>query len=34
MHSEFYLNAKKTAQETYNCVLEGMPLLHSLCVEN
>jgi len=28
MHSEWDLNAKKTVQETYNCVLEGLPLLH------
>jgi len=27
-------NAKKTVQETYNCVLQGVPLLHSSCVEN
>jgi len=25
---------EKTVQETYNCVLQGLPLLHSLCVEN
>jgi len=23
------LNAKKTVYETYNCILQGMPLLHS-----
>jgi len=28
------LNAKKTVQETYNCVLQGLPLLHSLCIDN
>jgi len=33
MHSEDF-TAKKTVQETYNCVLQGLPLLHSLCVEN
>jgi len=25
---------EKTVQETYYCVLQGLPLLHSLCVEN
>jgi len=25
---------EKTVQETYNCVLQGLPLSHSLCVEN
>jgi len=25
---------EKTVQETYNCVLQGLPLLHSLHVEN
>jgi len=25
---------EKTVQETYNWVLQGLPLLHSLCVEN
>jgi len=25
---------EKTVQETYNCVLQGLPLLHSLCVGN
>ena len=34
MHSEWDLNAKKTVQEIYYCVLQGLPLLHSLCVEN
>jgi len=28
------LNVKKTVQETYNCILQGLPLLHSLCIEN
>jgi len=34
MHSEWDFNVKKTVQETYDCVLQGLPLLHSLCVEN
>jgi len=25
---------KKTVQETYDFILQGLPLLHSLCVEN
>jgi len=25
---------KKTVQETYNCILQDLPLLHSLCVKN
>jgi len=25
---------EKAVQETYNCVLQGLLLLHSLCVEN
>jgi len=25
---------EKTVQDTYNCVLQGLPLIHSLCVEN
>jgi len=28
------LNAKKTIQGTYNSVLQGLPLLHSLCIRN
>jgi len=28
------LNAKKTVQATYNCILQGLPLLHSSCIEN
>jgi len=28
------LNTKKTVQETYNCILQGLPLLHSSCIEN
>jgi len=33
MHSEWDLNVNKTVQQTYYCVLQGLPLLHSLCVE-
>jgi len=28
------LNVIKTMQETYNCILQGLPLLHSSCIEN
>jgi len=24
----------ETVQETYDCVLQGLPLLHSSCIEN
>jgi len=28
------IKLEKTVQETYNCVLQGLPLLHSSCIEN
>jgi len=28
------LNVKKTVQETYNCILQDVPLLHSSYIEN